>query len=54
MCEVDHEGSIFEVIAIIRLIKLLNLIMDKILIRYMDNGSSRYDGKEYLEATSRI
>ena len=29
-------------------------IMDKILIRYEGNGSSRYDEKEYLKSASRI
>ena len=29
-------------------------IMEKILIRYEGNGSSRYDEKEYLESASRF
>ena len=28
--------------------------MDKVLIRYIDNGSSRYDGKDFLESTRKI
>ena len=28
--------------------------MEKILLRYEGNGSSRYDEKEYLESASRI
>ena len=28
--------------------------MDTILIRYVDNGSSRYDNKEYIESTAKV
>ena len=28
--------------------------MDKVVIRYENNGSVRYDGKEYLEAFSKL
>ena len=28
--------------------------MDKVLIRYVDNGSLRYDGKDYLESITKI
>ena len=29
--------------------KLSSFMMGKVLIQYVDNGSSRYDGKDYLE-----
>ena len=28
--------------------------MDKALVRYIDNGSTRYDGKEYAESLSKL
>ena len=28
--------------------------MDTIIIRYEDNGSVRYDGKEYVESLSKV
>ena len=28
--------------------------MDTIIIRYEDNGSVRYDGKEYIESLSKV
>ena len=28
--------------------------MDTVIIRYKDNGSVRYDGKEYLESLSTV
>ena len=28
--------------------------MDTIIIRYKDNGSVRYDGKEYVESLSKV
>ena len=29
-------------------------MVEKVLIRYEGNGSSRYDGKEYFEAASKL
>ena len=28
--------------------------MDKALVRYIDNGLTRYDGKEYIETVSKL
>ena len=28
--------------------------MDKVILKYEDNGSSRYDGKEYFELVSKV
>ena len=38
----------------LRSIAVPQRIMDKILIRYEGNGSSRYNKKEYLESAFRI
>ena len=56
MCEIPEGASIgvYSVfLAVVLGVAVVRWIMDKILIKYQGNGSSRYN-EEYFESTSKL
>ena len=57
VCEILESESIgvhSVFLAVALSVAVVRWIMDKILIKYQGNGSSRYDEKEYFESASEL
>ena len=53
-CEFVHTDLRCDRLLYVRSILLPNFVMDNVLLRYTNNKSSRYDGKDYWESRSKI